>query len=214
MITPADLWPPFGLVVTAGDLTLTPVTDDDLPALVDLVLDGVHPATEMPFDVPWTRTPVADLPRELARYHWRCRAETSPAHLDLNLTVRRHDEILGSQGCHLNDFAVTRTAETGSWLALRHQGQGLGTRMRRAVCSLLFDHLGASQVSSTAFVDNPASLAVSRKVGYVTDGVQRRNREGVLAESQRLVLTPEAFVRGEQVKVSRAEPLWRYLHQG
>ena len=38
MTSPSELWPPFGLVVRTGGLTLTPVTDDDLP--VELVTDS------------------------------------------------------------------------------------------------------------------------------------------------------------------------------
>jgi RimJ/RimL family protein N-acetyltransferase len=39
--------------------------------------------------------------------------------------------------------------------------------MRQAMCALLFDHLEAEEITSAAFTDNPASLAVSRKVGYI-----------------------------------------------
>ena len=60
--TRIDAGRPSGLVVTSGDLRLTPVSDDDLPGLVDLALDGIHPADMMPFDVPWTQTPADELP--------------------------------------------------------------------------------------------------------------------------------------------------------
>lgn len=38
-------------------------------------------------------------------------------------------------------------------------------RMRQALCAFLFDCLDAQEITAGAFVDNPASLAVSRKVG-------------------------------------------------
>jgi hypothetical protein len=57
MTSPSELWPPFGLVVRSGDLTLTPITDDDLPGLVDLVRSGIHDPGRLPFLTPWTRTP-------------------------------------------------------------------------------------------------------------------------------------------------------------
>lgn len=104
---------------------------------------------------------------------------------------------MGTQGFSTTDYLVTRTGETGSWLGREHQGRGTGTAMRQAMCALLFDHLDAAEVTSGAFVDNPASLAVSRKVGYRDNGVRRlRRREGELALNHGLVLTPGDFVRG------------------
>ena len=61
----------------------------------------------------------------------------------------------------------------------------------------MFDHLDAEEVTSGAFLDNPASLAVSRKVGYRDNGVRRlQRRPGELADNLQLVLTPDDFVRG------------------
>jgi RimJ/RimL family protein N-acetyltransferase len=211
MTSPSELWPPFGLVVRSGDLTLSPVTDDDLPGLVDLVRSGVHDPDAMPFDVPWTRAEPSELPRQIAQYHWRVRATSTPASFRLDLAVRERGELVGAQGFHAEDYAVTRTAETGSWLALRHQGRGIGTRMRQAVCALLLDHLGAAEVTSGAFVDNPASLGVSRKVGYRRTDVRRVAREGRVALHVQLRLGPDDLVRGDPVEVSGVEPLRAFL---
>ena len=60
--------------------------------------------------------------------------------------------------------------ETGSWLGMKHHGRGIGTVMRQALCAFMCDHLDAAEVTSAAFVDNHASLAVSRKVGYRENG--------------------------------------------
>ena len=86
--------------------------------------------------------------------------------------------------------------------------------MRTVICTLLFDHLGATQVTSGAFVDNPASLAVSRKLGYRANGVVRRNRLGTLALNQQLALDPGDLVRGEPIEVVGLEPLRRFLGLG
>ena len=211
MITPTDLWPPFGLVVTAGDLTLSPVSDDDLPGLVELVLAGIHAPDRMPFGVPWTTAPAAELPGRYAQHYWEARAAFSAQNFHLDLAVRRSGELVGVQGFSGQDYPVVRTVETGSWLAARMQGQGIGTRMRQAICALLFDHLGATEITSAAFVDNPASRSVSRKVGYRPDGTVRRSRQGQLVLSERLVLTPEACVRGVPIEVTGVEPLRRFL---
>lgn len=214
MTSPSELWPPFGLDVRSGDLTLRPITDDDLPELVDLVRSGVHEPGTMPFGVPWTQGPPERVAPEFARYHWRMRAAFVPEDFHLDLAVRERGELVGAQGFFARDYPVTRTAETGSWLALRHQGRGLGTRMRQAVCTLLFDHLGAAEVTSGAFLDNPASLAVSRKVGYRYTDTKRVARQGELALHAQLRLAPDDLVRGEPVQVSGVEPLRRFLGLG
>ena len=109
----------------------------------------------------------------------------------LNLGVWWQGELVGVQGVTTSNFVVRRTGETGSWLGSQHQGQGLGTVMRQVMCVLLFDHLGFTEITSGAFVDNPASLAVSRKVGYRVNGTERYERRGELAEMTMLALRPE-----------------------
>lgn len=193
-----DVFPPLGLTVTDGDLELRGILDDHLPRLAEVALEGVHDPARTPFIVPWTDAPAEELPRRFAQYHWQCRAGWSPERWQLNLGVWHRGELIGVQGASSEDYLVTRTAETGSWLGLRHQGRGVGTRMRRMLCALLFDHLDARWVTSGFFTDNPASGAVSRKVGYVANGVERRQRrEGELAELSLLILGPDDFLRGD-----------------
>ncbi len=211
MVDASDLWPPFGLVIRAGDLRLTPIADDDLPALVELVLAGIHDPDWMPFDTPWTLAPPAELPRRYAQHYWQVRAGFRPEDFALDFAVRHDGELVGVQGFTARDFAVLRTAETGSWLGAAFQGRGIGTRMRQAICAFLFDVLGATQISSAAFVDNAPSLTVSRKVGYRSDGTVRKNRQGTRVDSRRLLLDPDDFVRGEPIEVTGAEPLRAFL---
>jgi RimJ/RimL family protein N-acetyltransferase len=208
MTTLADLWPIFGLRVRQGDLELHALRDEDFPELVDLVLGGIHEPARMPFSVPWTDASPSELPARYLRHYWEQRSTTSPQRWSLDLVVRRNSEAIGVQGVSTENFLVTRTGETGSWLAQRFQGQGLGTRMRQAV-----DHLAFEEVTSTAFTDNPASLGVSRKVGYRDNGEWRvRRREGERATSRGLVLTPGAFVRAnEPLEVEGAATVRRFL---
>jgi len=196
--TPVDLWAPFGLRVRCGPLELRAVADDDIPALADLALAGVHEPERMPFAVPWTDAPPERLPAAMASYYWSTRAAFSPDAWTLDLAVRVDGELAGVQGFSTKDYLVVRSGETGSWLGQAFQGRGIGTAMRQAMCALLFDHLDAEEIASAAFTDNPASLAVSRKVGYVDNGTARQQRRsGELACSRRLLLTPDRFVRPE-----------------
>jgi RimJ/RimL family protein N-acetyltransferase len=204
-----EIWPVFGLQVTAGPLQLTPIHDQDIPALVALAEQGIHDPTAMPFLVPWSTAPANELGRNMAAYYWRARAEFGPARWDLLLAARWDGVVVGVQGVHTADYLVTRTAETGSWLGRAHQGRGVGTLMRQTICALLFDNLDAQEATSGAFEDNPASLAVSRKVGYSDNGVFRmQRREGEMVLLLRLRLRPEALVRSDHpVTVEGALPL-------
>lgn len=204
-------FPPFGLRIEAGPLVLRPITDDVLPALIDVALAGVHDPALMPFFFPWTDAPADKLPTRLAQYHWGTRARWSQEAWTLEFAVEHEGRVVGSQGISTRDYLVTRTGETGSWLGREFHGRGIGTRMRQAICAFLFDHLDAEEVTSGAFTDNPASLAVSRKVGYRPDGTARYARRGEAAVNQRLRLTSQDFVRGEQIRVDGVEAFRRFV---
>lgn len=192
----ADLFPPLGLRVVVGPLELRGITDDVLVELAGLAARGIHAPEAMPFYVPWTDAPADELPLNFAKYHWQARATFSPESWDLNLAVFHDGVLVGVQGFSTVHYVVTRTGETGSWLGLAHQGRGVGTLMRQTLCAFLFDHLEAEEITSGAFTDNPASMAVSRKVGYRPNGLVRKTRRsGEWAANQQLVLAPEDLVR-------------------
>jgi len=209
MTTPVELWAPFALRLRCGPLELRAITDDDIPAIVDLVRAGLHEPGRMPFAHPWTDAEPDRLPANTAAYYWSTRANFSPAAWTLDLAVRLDGELVGVQGFATTDYLVVRTGETGSWLGQAFQGRGIGTAMRQAMCAFLFDHLDAEEITSAAFIDNPASLAVSRKVGYVDNGTFRQQRRpGEVASSRKLLLTRDRFVRpAHPLRVDGAEPL-------
>ena len=165
-----DLFPPFGLRVVSGPLELCGLTDERIAELCAVAEDGIHDADAMPFYFPWSTAPAGELSRNTAAYHWGKRSTFAADDFCLDLAVVLDGRVIGCQGVSAKNFTVTRTGETGSWLGREFQGRGMGTTMRRMMCALLFDHLGFEEVTSAAFVDNPASLAVSRKVGYRPNG--------------------------------------------
>jgi RimJ/RimL family protein N-acetyltransferase len=213
MHTLTDLFPPLGLRVVAGPLELRGLTDDLITELCATAEAGIHDPGAMPFYFPWSAAPAGQLSRNTAAYHWGKRATFSPEDFSLDLAVVLDGRVIGAQGVAAKHFPVTRTGETGSWLGREFQGRGLGTTMRRAICALLFDHLGFEEITSAAFVDNPASLAVSRKVGFRPTCVSRiKRREGELALNQGLVLTPEDFDRGDvAIEVTGAEQVRAFI---
>jgi RimJ/RimL family protein N-acetyltransferase len=105
--------------------------------------------------------------------------------------------IVGSQGISAANFAILRTIETGSWLGLEFQGQGIGKAMRSAVVALAFEYLGAERITSGAFFDNPASQRVSRATGYEANGTNVVVRRGVAVEQLRFILTKQSWGANE-----------------
>jgi RimJ/RimL family protein N-acetyltransferase len=211
MHTLTGIYPPLGLRICAGPLELRGIGEPEVLALLAVVQRGIHDPSWTPFAVPWTDAPAEDLPLNYLQWWWGTMAAFGRDAWDLELAVLWEGEVVGVQGVATKDFLTTRTGETGSWLGATHQGQGIGTAMRRAFCAFLFDHLGFEQITSAAFADNAASRGVSRKVGYRENGVIRQVRRGERAESIRLLLTPETFVRGPEITVEGVAPVRRLI---
>ncbi len=85
----------------------------------------------------------------------------------------------------------------GFWLAEAHWGQGYATEAGRAILEWHFANSDATGIVSAAHYDNPASLNVQRKLGFVVTGSEMRmvvsRREEV--EHIDTMLTREAFER-------------------
>jgi RimJ/RimL family protein N-acetyltransferase len=193
MTTLADLWPPAGLRVTSGDLVLHMPDEPTLIALAELACRGVHPADAMPFYVPWTRGTPTEVALAVLRYQWSIQARMSPDDWGLELAVLRGGEVVGKQSIMAKKFPLLRTAESGSWLGREFQGQGIGLRMRLLILHLLFDGLGAQRATTGAFSDNPASNAVTHRIGYEPNGSEWLEREGGSVERLSYVLTRDAW---------------------
>lgn len=208
--TLAEYWPVFGLRLATPRLVLAPLQDDDLVETLDLVLSGIHDSARMPFQMPWTDAPRAELIPNTLRYYWTSRGSCTPQSWHLPFMVRRAGVLVGLQELTAKDFAITRTVDTGSWLGTAHQGMGIGTEMREAVLQFAFDHLKAQRADSGAFVDNPRSLRVSEKLGYARNGTAvLQRRPGERAVEQRLALTPDRFTRSPWAVQVRGLPQCR-----
>ncbi len=189
----SDHWPLFGLRIRTPSLELRTPTDADLAELVELVLDGIHDPATMPFVTEWTDTESPQLERGALQYWWGCRAGFSAESWDLPFLVVSDGAVVGVQNLTGRDFPTLRTAETGSWLGLAHQGKGIGKEMRRAIVHFGFECLGAVAITSGAMVDNVASRRVSLAVGYEPNGTSVVNRRGVRTEHIRYLLTRQRW---------------------
>ncbi|MGP7959800.1 GNAT family N-acetyltransferase [Sanguibacter sp. A247] len=197
----SDMWPVAGLRAREGNLELRFIDDATLAELADLVVRGVHDPGFMPFLVPWTQGTPEQVRRGFLAYHWGARASLSSDRWSLELAVVVDGQVVGIQSLFAKDFPVVRSAETGSWLGREFHGQGIGTRMRRVAVDLAVVGLGADEVVSEAFVDNPGSCRVSEKVGYADNGRHLTSRGGEQVESRRFRLTRDAWLAGARPDV-------------
>ena len=168
---------------------------EDDAGLLELAHEGIHDPSWTPFLQPWTDAPAAELGPNTMRFFWSQRASLTPERWSINFLIRVDGRVVGTQGFAAGHFATIREVVSGSWLGQVHQGQGFGAEMRAAVLMLAFDHLDARTARSEAFVDNPASLRVSEKLGYTADGTNTQLRRGETVAEQRVLLTPTSFVR-------------------
>lgn len=198
----ADHFPLLGLRLRTPRLELRLPSPEELADLAEVAADGVHDPETMPFLVPWTDRPATEIARGVIQHHWSLLGNWAPQDWSLNLAVFHGGSVVGAQDVSARDLAITRRVATGSWLGRRYQGQGIGTEMRAAVLHLAFAGLGAQEAASSAFADNQASHAVSRKLGYQPNGVDRHVIRGALTIDQRLLLTRAAWDRHRTIPVT------------
>jgi RimJ/RimL family protein N-acetyltransferase len=189
-------WPLFDLRIRTTSLELRAPTDDDIVALLDVAHAGVHDPALMPFAVAWTDLPSPEFELSFLRFFWGTRASWAPAAWRLPLAVVLAGQPIGIQEIWAKDFATLRVVETGSWLGLRHQGQGLGTEMRAAVLYLGFEGIGATAALSAALDGNEASRRVSEKLGYEANGEDIVAPRGSPVTNHRYLLRRENWQRG------------------
>jgi RimJ/RimL family protein N-acetyltransferase len=191
-------WPLFQLRIETPRLALTYPSDADFDALNAVVAGGIHDPDLMPFSIPWTDQAAEVRPRNSLQFWWGLRANWQPSRWELVLVVRERSEVVGVQSLHGTEFPITRQVETGSWLGRSQQGRGIGKEMRAAILHLAFAGLGAQRATSAAFEDNPASLRVSRSLGYADNGDDVMARRGRPARMLKLRLDRATWERNRR----------------
>jgi RimJ/RimL family protein N-acetyltransferase len=173
-VVSSSAWPLRGLSLVSPNLELRYPTAGDLDALADLVSQAEYE----PF-LPWMAgrdgSGRHDSPEQRARRLLQCpwgeQGRWSPGSWRLTLVTILAGRVVGLQRLFPDQFQVRREVASGSWLTAESRGRGIGTEMRAAVLQLSFAGLGATYARTDAREDNAGSIAVSRKLGYVDDGV-------------------------------------------
>ncbi|MGW3732906.1 GNAT family N-acetyltransferase [Streptomyces sp. NPDC005148] len=194
-------WPLCGLRIRTPRLELRLPDLGLLDELSTVAAEGVHAPDSMPFTVPWTDAPPAERGRGVYQHVLGTVANWSVRNWVLSLAVLHEGKVVGRQDLGAADFAVTGEVNTGSWLGLAYQGQGIGTEMRAAVLHLAFAGLGARTATSSAMTDNPRSLGVSRRLGYLPDGLEVAALRGDPVTLQRLRIDRDRWEEHRTVDV-------------
>lgn len=190
--TDVEIWPLLGVRIRVSDVELATVDDATALELGRLASGGIH-GNFLPFLTPWTRGTPVEIARNLYRYHSGVRRDLSPDSWRLEFAARLDGTLIGVQSLKADGFPTVRSAESGSWLGKAWQGKGIGTLTRIAILALAFDGLGAEQVTTSAWADNVASNAVTRKLGYATNGEERLEREGTVTVMKRFAMPRAAW---------------------
>jgi RimJ/RimL family protein N-acetyltransferase len=173
-------YPLLDVRVSTPRLELRGATDELLDELAELVRAGKTAADPPPYDDPmsfYESDPDLRVARWL-RAIWRRRGTVEPDAWRLYFVVVVDGRPIGEQSLSGVSFSTLGTVTTFSWLSVDERGRGYGREMRAAVLSLAFDGLGAAEAGSDAFVDNAASNAISRGLGYQPNGSEWATRQG------------------------------------
>ncbi len=108
----------------------------------------------------------------------------------LLLAIVVQGEPVGGIGINPLEDVYRGTAEIGYWLAEPFWGKGIVTDAVRALVPVIFDQPGIIRIQAGVFSNNPASMRVLEKCGFVREAVHRN-----AVTKQGIVMDEVMFVR-------------------
>jgi [ribosomal protein S5]-alanine N-acetyltransferase len=103
--------------------------------------------------------------------HW-----VQQGHVDFggdNWAITWRDEAVGGCGVHTGSGGLRCNAEIGYWLAQRHWGQGIGTRVAAALTERALADPQVTRVFAPVHAYNPASIRVLEHCGFEREALLR-----------------------------------------
>lgn len=198
-------WPLFDLRLTAPDLMLRPMREEDLPTVAALLPDDLEQ------DPRATRYAVGEgLSRGIIAHqsYWSAWGTWRPNYWRIPFLVAAAGQAVGVQELEGTDFLTLGTVDSSSFLIHPARGRGWGKQMRRAVLALAFGPMAAQAAITSAWHDNHASLGVSRALGYQPNGESlhpRGDRADVMVHMRLLRANWLASGIGADIEISGFE---------
>lgn len=91
--------------------------------------------------------------------------------IKIDWAIEINNETVGSVSLIIKD----QKAEISYWLSERFWGQGITSEAVKKVTDFGFKRLGFKRIYAEVFVNNQASIAVLRKLGYKQEGLLKNN---------------------------------------
>jgi len=112
----------------------------------------------------------------------------SPA-ASLLLAIVVQGEPVGGIGITPREDVYRGTAEIGYWLGEPFWGKGIVTDAVRALVPVVFDRTGIIRIQAGVFSNNPASMRVLEKSGFILEAVHRKaiTKHGVVMDEMLFV---------------------------
>ncbi len=177
--------PRFALRVD-DDLQLALFERDDVKPLFDLVMaNQAHLSRWMPW--------AASASPEAQGAFVEGALSTLAAGEGVDTGIWWRGRLVGAAGLH-SWSERPRRCSVGYWIAEDAQGQGIATRVSRALIDKAFDDLGVTRVDLRAAVGNTRSRAVAERLGLRFEGVLPRelpSLDGYVDMAVYAVLAPE-----------------------
>jgi RimJ/RimL family protein N-acetyltransferase len=96
-----------------------------------------------------------------------------PGNTNLFLAIDVGGEACGGIGIHPLSDVCRRTAEIGYWLTEPLWGRGIATGAVRALVPVAFERYDITRIQAGIFANNPASMRVLEKCGFVREAVHQ-----------------------------------------
>ena len=161
----ADGLAPSAVVLSTERLIMRPPRPDDAEDLFRMVNDWavVRMLSGLPF--PYPRPLMDEWIDGVQRHASEARA--------YHLVITRKDDgrLVGCAGLRMD--TVPGTGRLGYWIGRRDWGQGLATEAAGRVARWALANLALDRITAHVAVDNPASAAVLRRIGFKEAGAGR-----------------------------------------
>lgn len=91
----------------------------------------------------------------------------------LTTVILYNGEIVGTAGFNSINWS-NKTAYIGYWLGEEYQGNGIMSKVAKALTNYAFNHLKLNKVEIRAAVENKKSRSVPERLGFVNEGKIRQ----------------------------------------
>lgn len=124
--------------------------------------------------------------------------------LALGIFLPQEHRLIGGIGLH-HWHRNEQRAQIGYWISKEDEGRGLMTRSAARFVEFAFRKLGLNKVEIHCLARNVRSLALARRLGFLTEGCIRQSHRSVAGALEDVVVL--GMLRGEWEVVSAGQTL-------